>query len=69
MKNSGSLLILWWGRRDLNSHGLPHMHLKHARIPIPPRPHKTALSIVNRVFQSVTLFVFVYGKPTFFYKS
>ncbi len=24
---------LWWGRRDSNSHGLPHMHLKHARIP------------------------------------
>ena len=30
----------WCERRDSNSHGLPHWHLKPARLPIPPlSPH------------------------------
>ena len=28
----------WCGREDLNLHPLRDMHLKHARIPIPPHP-------------------------------
>ena len=28
--------FLWWAREDLNLQALRHMHLKHARIPIPP---------------------------------
>ena len=31
----------WCERRDSNSHGLPHWHLKPARLPIPPlSPYK-----------------------------
>ncbi len=33
-----SFFLNWWERRESNSHGSLHMHLKHARIPIPPRP-------------------------------
>ena len=29
----------WCERRDSNSHGLPHWHLKPARLPIPPLSH------------------------------
>ena len=29
----------WCEREDLNLHGLPHYHLKVARLPISPRPH------------------------------
>ncbi len=28
-----------WGRRDSNPHGLPHVILSHARLPIPTLPH------------------------------
>ena len=31
-------LIRWCGREDLNLHAYGYMHLKHARLPIPPRP-------------------------------
>jgi hypothetical protein len=34
---------LLWGRRDLNPHGLRHMILSHARLPIPTRPRKGAV--------------------------
>src|SRR3989339_359661 len=30
------LMVLWWARRDSNSHALLHMLLRHACIPIPP---------------------------------
>ena len=33
------------GRRDSNPQALRHMHLKHARIPIPPRPPKIIQTI------------------------
>ena len=32
------VLIRWCGREDLNLHAYGYMHLKHARLPIPPRP-------------------------------
>src|SRR3954469_15296371 len=35
--------ILWCPRRDSNPHTLRHMDLNHARLPIPPRGHCTAL--------------------------
>ena len=38
MKNPTRFFISWWGRRESNSHGLPHSDLNAARIPIPPRP-------------------------------
>ncbi len=33
----------WCGRRDSNSHTLLHQNLNLACLPIPPRPHKTAI--------------------------
>jgi hypothetical protein len=45
------LLNLWWGRRDSNSHGLPHMHLKHARIPFRHVP-TNYISLSKRYFFS-----------------
>ena len=32
----------WWARGDSNSHGLRHMILNHACLPIPPRAHTAA---------------------------
>jgi hypothetical protein len=37
--------LLWCGRRDSNSHGLPHWNLNPARIPISPRPHTFFLKL------------------------
>ena len=36
--NGRGLLVRWCGRRDSNPHGLSHVVLNHARLPIPPRP-------------------------------
>lgn len=33
---------LWCEERDLNPQGKNHMHLKHARMPIPPPSHNPA---------------------------
>ena len=35
----------WCGRRDSNSHGSHHSHLKAARLPISPRPHSDFIFI------------------------
>ena len=50
---------MWWGRRDLNSHGFPHMHLKHARIPIPPRPQTLNFQINDYLFAGASCGGFV----------
>ncbi len=33
------IFINWWARRDSNPHGLLHMLLRHACMPIPPHSH------------------------------
>ncbi|MDB5188026.1 MAG: hypothetical protein JWO50_546 [Candidatus Kaiserbacteria bacterium] len=44
---------LCW-KRDLNSHGLPHMLLRHARIPIPPFQHSRVLYTKYRTIKIYT---------------
>ena len=41
-------MFLWCGQEDSNLHGLPHCHLKAARLPIPPRPQKCGMTPVPR---------------------
>ncbi len=39
-----------WGRRDLNSHGLLHVILSHARLPIPTLPHPGSIILSTAHF-------------------
>ena len=35
-----SIILRWWGRRDLNPHGINSQRiLSPLRLPVPPRPH------------------------------
>ena len=55
--------FLWWGWRDSNSHGLPHMHLKHARIPFRHIPTNLLSQITIVWLRSMPLNL---SKPYFF---
>ena len=44
---------LKWGRRDSNPHGLPHMILNHARLPIPTLPRdQNAILMLSDLLKS-----------------
>jgi hypothetical protein len=45
-----AIRLLWCGREDLNLHGLPHYHLKVARLPIPPRPQGCSIPCYITIF-------------------
>ena len=45
------------GTRDLNPEGLHHMNLNHARLPIPPVPHRSRITTVHYLRQFVKCFL------------
>ena len=45
-QNNLSIPASWCPRRDSNPHTSRHMDLNHARLPIPPRGHWTALLVL-----------------------
>ncbi len=50
-KNRARLAPRWWGRWDSNPHGLLHMILSHARLPIPPLPRTSLIIKAKRVLE------------------
>ncbi len=55
-----------WGRRDLNSHALPHMILSHACLPIPALPLEKKIinqrtRLVNKSYLRISGICLIYS--------